>query len=170
MGNAHLAFAPYRLFSTSDGYIDIACGNDSLYHKFCDALELGQLKNDPRYLKNKDRMANRDQLNKILEPVLRQKTTAEWCAILAKAGVPSGPIRTTVDIFTDPVLQQNGDILDLEHSKAGTIKILGNPVRMSEISVEYCPAPELGANSEEILQRLGYSPKEISTIQGKTAI
>lgn len=165
MGNAHLAFAPYRLFSTSDGYIDIACGNDSLYCKFCDALELGQLKADPRYLKNKDRMANRDQLNQILEPVLQKKDTAKWCEILTKAGVPSGPIRTTVDVFTDPVLQQKGDIIDIEHGKAGKIKIVGNPVRMSETTVEYRPAPELGANSREILQALGYSSQEISMMQ-----
>ena len=165
MGNMHLAFAPYKLFSTSDGYIDIACGNDKLYHNFCDALGLSQLKDDPRFLKNKDRMTNRAELSKIVEPVLLKKSTAEWCAILEKDGVPSGPIRTTVDIFTDPDLQQKGDVINMEHCKAGKIQIVGNPVRMTDVSVAYSPAPVLGANSEEILKGLGYSAEQISQMR-----
>lgn len=170
MGNAHLAFAPYRLFKTSDGYVDIACGNDKLYHKFCEALNLAELENDPRFLKNKDRMANRSELNKILEPVLAKKTTAEWCEILDKAGVPGGPIRTTVEIFTDPVIQERGDIIELVHSKAGKLKILTNPIRMTGTSVEYSPAPVLGANSEEILKELGYDAGEVSALRGKSVL
>ena len=110
---------------------------------------------------------NRGELNKILEPILAKKTTAEWCEILDKAGVPGGPIRTTVEIFTDPVIQERGDIIELVHSKAGKLKILTNPIRMTDTSVEYSPAPVLGANSEEILKGLGYDAGEVSALRGK---
>lgn len=171
LGNAHPSFAPYKLFNSSDGFINVACGNDSLFYTLCDLLELSQLKSDPRFQKNKDRVAvNRDQLNEILEPVLRTKTTAEWCELLTKANIPNGRVRTIKDVFNDPVLLQNKVILEVNHTKAGMLKIPANPVKMSETSVEYRPAPELGANSQEILTGLGYSSEAISAMHEKGAI
>jgi formyl-CoA transferase/CoA:oxalate CoA-transferase len=170
LGNAHPSFAPYEVYFSSDGYINIACGNDSLWSCFCDAIEMPHLTSDPRFLKNKDRVGNRDQLNEILEPVMLKKTTAEWCDILGKANIPSGRIRTIKEVFNDPVLIKNNIILEMEHTKAGKIKVLGNPVKMSETTVEYRQAPELGAHSEEILEGLGYSAAEIAKMKESGAI
>ena len=170
LGNAHPSFAPYEVYFSSDGYINIACGNDVLWSCFCDVIEMPHLKSDPRFLKNKDRVGNRDQLNEILEPVMLKKTTAEWCDILGKASIPSGRIRTIKDVFNDPVLMKNNIILEMEHTKAGKIKVLGNPVKMSETNVEYRQAPELGAHSEEILAGLGYSATEIAKMKESGAI
>ena len=170
LGNAHPSFAPYEVYLSSDGYINIACGNDSLWSAYCDVIEMPQLTIDPRFLKNKDRVGNRDQLNEILEPVMLKKTTAEWCDILGKANIPSGSIRTIKEVFNDPVLMKNEIILEMEHSKAGKIKVLGNPVKMSETTVKYRQAPELGAHNEEILTGLGYSETEIAKMKESGAI
>ena len=170
LGNAHPSWAPYRLFSSADGYINIACGNNGLWLTLCDVLELGHLKSDPRFLTNKDRVANRNQLNEILEPVFKTKTTAEWCEILMKASIPSGRIRTIKEVFTDPVLLKNKAIVEVDHPKAGRLKVLGNPVVMSETTVEYRPAPLLGADNQEILKGLGFSPDEISRMKEKGVI
>lgn len=171
LGNAHPSFAPYKLFHSADGFINIACGNDTLFYCLCDALGLSELKSDPRFMKNKDRVASyRDEMNAILEPVFAQETTAHWCELLSKAGVPNGRVRTITDVFTDPVLMQNGVIREVEHTKAGKLKILANPVKMSETTVEYRPSPELGANTQEILAGLGYSEAEISKMKEAGAI
>ena len=165
LGNAHPSFSPYRLFRSADGFINVACGNDSLWGALCDALELSELKSDPRFLKNKDRVENRDQLNEILKTVMMKKTTAEWCAILSNAKVPNGRIRTISDIFTDSTLLKNKIILEVNHPKAGKLKIPANAVQMSDAQIQYSPAPELGANSQEVLSSLGYSPEQISTMK-----
>jgi crotonobetainyl-CoA:carnitine CoA-transferase CaiB-like acyl-CoA transferase len=165
LGNAHPSWAPYRLFNSADGHINIACGNNGLWLTLCDVLGLGHLKIDPRFLTNKDRVANRDQLNEILEPVLLKKTTAEWCELLTKANIPNGRIRTIKDVFTDPVLLKNKVIREMNHPKAGKLKVLANPVMMSETTVEYRPAPVLGANNQEILAGLGFSRDEISNMK-----
>jgi len=170
LGNAHPSFSPYKLFRSSDGFINVACGNDSLWGKFCDALGLSPLQSDPRFLKNKDRVENRDQLNEILKPVLAQKTTVEWCSVLTKANVPNGRIRTICDVFTDPILLESKVILEVEHTKAGILKIPANPVKMSETSVEYRPSPELGANTQEVLAGLGFNHKEIADMKESGAI
>ena len=170
LGNAHPSWAPYRLFNSADGYINIACGNNGLWLTFCDVLGLGHLKGDARFLTNKDRVANRDQLNEILEPALRTKTTAEWRELLTKAGIPNGRIRTIKDVFTDPVLLESKAIVEVDHPKAGKLKIPGNPVKMSETAVEYRPAPMLGANNQEILAGLGFSPVEIARMKENCVI
>jgi crotonobetainyl-CoA:carnitine CoA-transferase CaiB-like acyl-CoA transferase len=167
LGNAHPSWAPYRLFNSADGYVNIACGNNGLWLTFCDVLGLGHLKEDPRFLTNKDRVANRDQLNAILEPVLLKKTTAEWCDLLAKANIPSGRVRTIKEVFTDPVLLKNEAIVEVDHPKAGKLRVPGNPVKLSGVVVEYRPAPALGANNQEILTGLGFSLAEISGMQEK---
>lgn len=170
LGNAHPSFAPYRLFRSADGFINVACGNDNLWGSFADAIGLGELKSDPRFAKNKDRVANRNQLNELLEPVMATKTTAEWCAILKQAGVPNGRIRTVSDVFNDPVLLENKVILEMEHARAGTLKVPANPIQMSDATIEYYPAPVLGAHSQEVLTSLGYSLQEIAAMQEIGAI
>lgn len=170
LGNAHPSFAPYELYLSADGFINVACGNDSLWSSFADVAGVSHLKSDPRFLKNKDRVGNRDQLNEILEPVMRTKTTAEWCSLLSKAGIPNGRIRTIMDVFTDPVLLENEIILEVDHTKAGALKVLANPVKLSEAAPEYRPAPELGANSQEILTGLGYSAEQIAKLKEAGAI
>jgi crotonobetainyl-CoA:carnitine CoA-transferase CaiB-like acyl-CoA transferase len=123
------------------------------------------LKDDSRFLTNKDRVANRDQLNEILEPIIRAKTTAEWRELLTKAGIPNGRIRTIQEVFNDPVLMKNRMVLEVDHPRAGKLKVLGNPVVMSETTVEYRPAPLLGADNQEILAGLGFSADEISSMR-----
>ncbi|MDD5100066.1 MAG: CaiB/BaiF CoA-transferase family protein [Syntrophales bacterium] len=170
LGNKHPSWAPYRLFKSADGYVNIACGNNGLWLTLCDQLGLARLKEDPRFLTNKDRVANRDQLNAILEPVFQTKTTAEWCERLLKVGIPTGKIRTIAEIFNDPKLIANRMVVEVDHPKAGRIKVLGNPLMMSEATQEYRPAPLLGADNEEILAGLGFGADEIARMKEKGAI
>lgn len=170
LGNKHPSWAPYRLFKSADGYVNIACGNNGLWLTLCDQLGLAHLKEDPRFLTNKDRVANRDQLNAILAPVFKTKTTAEWCEQLLKVGIPTGKIRTVAEIFEDPKLIGNRMVVEVDHPKAGRIKVLGNPLMMSETTQEYHPAPLLGAHNEEVLTRLGFGADEIARMKEKGAI
>ena len=167
LGNKHPSWAPYRLFKSADGYVNIACGNNGLWLTLCDQLGLPHLKEDPRFLTNKDRVANRDQLNAILAPVFETKTTAEWCEQLLKVGIPTGKIRTVAEIFEDPKLIGNRMVVEVDHPKAGRIKVLGNPLMMSETTQEYHPAPLLGAHNEEVLTGLGFGADEIARMKEK---
>lgn len=165
LGNVHVSFAPFQLYSTQDGYMNIACGNDSLWHSLCDAIGMSLLKDDPRFASNKDRVANRDEMNAILDGVLKKKTTKEWCDLLAAAGVPSGKVSTLADVFNDPKLTEKDYICNVDHPKAGRVQVLGNPVKISDVKSECQAAPVLGANNHEILASLGYSKEQVAGLE-----
>ena len=85
-------------------------------------------------------------------------------------GIPTGKIRTVAEIFEDPKLIGNRMVVEVDHPKAGRIKVLGNPLMMSETTQEYHPAPLLGAHNEEVLTRLGFGADEIARMKEKGAI
>jgi crotonobetainyl-CoA:carnitine CoA-transferase CaiB-like acyl-CoA transferase len=87
-GNAHAIIVPYDTFPTADGFVNIAVGNDRLWQKFCEALQMPEEAADPRYATNAERNANKTALYSALEANLGRRTTAEEVALLDKAGVP----------------------------------------------------------------------------------
>jgi crotonobetainyl-CoA:carnitine CoA-transferase CaiB-like acyl-CoA transferase len=93
LGNAHPMIAPYDTFPTADGYVNIAVGNESLWERFCTALDLTSLLEDERFANNSGRSTNREALYAMLELRLRTLTTDDVVRLLDTAGVPCGPIR-----------------------------------------------------------------------------
>ncbi len=169
-GNAHPTFNPYTLFETMDGYINIAVANDTLWHKFCGAMGWEDLKNDTRFSSIEARFTNRDQVNDMVRKEFKKKPTSEWKKLLTQYEVPNGVVKTIKDIFTSETLQQRGMIGSLNHPKLGLFQYIGNPIRMSDVAVDYLPSPLLGDHNNEILTRLGYSQGEIEDLVKEKAI
>ena len=94
MGNAHPSLFPYEPLPTADGELVITAGNDAQFRKLCDVLGAPQLATDPRFIFNNLRTLNRDDLRPLLIERLAGRTSAEWFAVLAAAGVPCAPINT----------------------------------------------------------------------------
>src|SRR5205085_12680429 len=92
-GNRHATIAPYETFTTKDGDIVIAVGNDPTWQKFCTAIGLPELGHDPRLTTNRDRMENHETMREPIARVFRTKASAEWIAILNEAGVANGEVR-----------------------------------------------------------------------------
>src|SRR5262249_36604407 len=91
IGNLHPNTAPYQPFRTKDGAVILACGNDNLFRKFCEASGQAALAADARYGTNGKRVENHAELTRLLGEVFRQRTTADWVELLEKAGGPNGP-------------------------------------------------------------------------------
>jgi crotonobetainyl-CoA:carnitine CoA-transferase CaiB-like acyl-CoA transferase len=146
MGNAHTSLFPYEPMATADGDLIVAVGNDGQFQKFCAALGVPDLASDARFVENKDRTANRDELRPLLLERLKTKTRMEWFRVLSKIGVPAGPINTmdggidfANEIGLDPVVTIDG------------MPSVRNPVLMSETPASYrLPPPGLGQHSESI--------------------
>ena len=95
MGNAHPSLFPYEPLPTADGDLIITAGNDGQFRKLCEVLGVPELADDPRFARNEDRTANRDELRPLLVERLRDPQRAmEWFELLVAAGVPCGPINT----------------------------------------------------------------------------
>src|SRR5215207_8481210 len=115
MGNSHPSLFPYDLLPTADGELIVTAGNDRQFRTLCGVLGVPELAEDPRFARNRDRTANRDELRPLLEARLRTRGKAEWFRDIIGAGVPCGPINTVNqgvefarELGLDPVVEPGG--------------------------------------------------------------
>lgn len=163
IGNLHPNIVPYQPFRTRDGDIIVACGNDNLYRKLCEAAGCGPLANDPRFATNGKRVENRVELTRLLQDVFFGRTTTEWIEVLEAAGVPNGPINNVAQVFEEPQVKARGIRLKLPHPVAGEVDSVASPMRFSgtPLSFERAP-PLLGQHTDEVLRGLlGKSDAEL---------
>jgi glutaryl-CoA transferase len=153
IGNLHPNIVPYQPFKTADGDVILACGNDNLFRKFCEAAGCTELADDPRFAGNGKRVENRAELTRLLQAVFSRRNTKEWVELLEAAGVPNGPINNIAQVFEEPQVKARGIKLELDHPVAGKLPTVASPMRFSATPVEYKLAPPvLGQHTEEILR------------------
>lgn len=142
-GNFHPNLAPYQVFDCADGHIIIATGNDGQYQRLCDVLGLGGLKQAPEFLKNSDRVANRDKLEELLTMATKQFTKADLLAACEEQGVPAGPINNMDEVFADPQVIHRGMQINLDG-----IPSVRSPFKFSDAElVLEKPSPKLGQDN-----------------------
>jgi crotonobetainyl-CoA:carnitine CoA-transferase CaiB-like acyl-CoA transferase len=155
LGNAHPNIVPYQDFPTADGDFILTVGNDSQFRKFAKVAGQAHWADDSRFLTNKLRVANREQLIPLIRQATVFKTTAQWVSELQSAGVPCGPINDLAQVFADPQVQARGLAMTLPHGLAGSVPQVVSPIRLSETPVEYRQAPPLlGEHTREVLERV----------------
>jgi formyl-CoA transferase len=166
-GNAHQNIVPYQVFAAADGDVVIAVGNDSQYAKFCDIAGRPDLAADRRFAKNADRVRNRAVLVPMLEAIVRERPAAFWAERLEAAGVPCGPINSIAQALADPQAMARGLRIDLPHPTAGTVPLVGMPIRMSRSPPGYLrPPPLLGEHTDEVLHEMaGLDAAEIGALR-----
>ena len=166
-GNRHPSIVPFEPFETSDGYLMVAVGNDTLWQKFCHSAGLEDLLAEEIFSTNMKRNENYEQLRPKISAAMCQKDTAEWQIIFDNAGIPNGPIQSVDMVIHHPQVQAREMIIETEHPSAGAISIPGIPVKMSETpgSIRLL-APRLGEHTEEILTGwLGMSAEEVESLR-----
>jgi len=165
LGSGHPVIVPYQAFKAKDTYFNLAVGNDQLWVKFCKAVGLEEIMNDPKYATNSMRVKNREEVVKIVEDLICTKEAEEWLKILTDAGIPCGPIYTIDKLFNDPQVLHRKMVEELDHPKAGIIKVTGIPIKLSDTPGEILTAPPfLGQHTIEILHDLGYSERDIKAM------
>jgi formyl-CoA transferase len=153
MGSAHRMTAPYQVLATRDGYLTVGANNEKLWRRLCEGLGRTELLDDPRFVTNADRMDRRAELAVTLESTLRTRDTDDWVTDLLAAGVPCGPILDYGQILDgDAHAYARGMVQHIEHPTAGTIPVLGTPMKLSDTPVTIRrPPPLLGQHTDEIL-------------------
>jgi crotonobetainyl-CoA:carnitine CoA-transferase CaiB-like acyl-CoA transferase len=152
MGNQHPTITPYETYRCQDGYINLACGNDSMWRRFCKAIGQEAWAEDSRFRTNADRVQHRRQLGALLEPVMLQRTAQVWIETLRAYGIPCGRIQSVRDVCDSAQIQARDMVVPLNHPKAGTIRVTGVPVKLSATpGAVTAPPPLLGEHTAQVL-------------------
>lgn len=152
-GNTHTSIFPFETFETATADIMIAAGNNSLWRKLCDVLDVHELGEDKRFAENPDRDRNHDEMFDLLSKQLKQKRGDEWVKLLDEAGVPCSLINTMDMVLENEQLKARNMFIDIEHPKVGKEKLIGIPVKLSDTpgSIRKT-APDLGEDTCDILK------------------
>ncbi|MBS0562498.1 MAG: CoA transferase [Proteobacteria bacterium] len=174
LGNQHPNIVPYQVFPTADGHVVLSVGNDPTFKRFCESFGLEHLLADERFATNAARVQNRQLVTDTLTPTMKSQTTAWWVERLEALKIGCGPINKLSEVFADPQVQARGAVVEMRHGAQGenTVKVIANPVRLSETPAEYrLPPPLLGQHTDEVLSgRLGLDAAALAALREKGVI
>ena len=161
-GNDHPSVVPYQTLRARDGWMNLGIANDSLWARYCDAVGRPDLRDDPRFARAPDRVKHRGVLVPIIVELTASRTVAEWMDLLGRAGVPCGRIRNVAEVCTNPQLTARGRVVDHPHPTAGRVRMIGQPIELSDTPGRIDRAPPLlGEHTDEVLRAAGYTDGEI---------
>ena len=154
MGSRHPSIAPFEAFKTKDSHIIIAAGNDKLFEKLCNVLEISEIFNDEKFNTNSSRSKNIGELKVIIENKLSSKITTDWVSQMEKERIPCGPIYNIKEAVENPQVQSRNMIVKTYHKVIGDFKLAGNPIKMSSYKDETTRGdiPDLDEHREKILK------------------
>ena len=166
-GNTHPSIVPYQLFTTKDGFIYIANGNDRQFAKLMEQLGAPEMSADPRYRTNADRVANRETLVPFIKSRLAARPTAEWVDRFWKSGVPAGPVQDLEQVFRDPQVLHRQMVVTVPHPTiAEGVRMTGIPVKLGATPADLRRHPPLpGEHTREVLREAGYDDATIARLE-----
>lgn len=157
-GNAHPNIQPQDVFKAADGHLVLVVGNDGQFEKFCGVIGRPDLAQDPRFVRNPDRVRNREVLSDIIHERLATAGISHWIAAFEAAGVPAGPINTVPMVFEDEQVRHRGMLRQARHPLSGTVPLVASPMRFRESPLPDPRAPPLlGEHTQDILDEIGWS-------------
>jgi crotonobetainyl-CoA:carnitine CoA-transferase CaiB-like acyl-CoA transferase len=157
-GNQHPQIAPYGSFRCRDGYVQIAVGSESLWPRFAPIAGIDC--DERRFATNADRVANREELTRIVEAAFGRRDRDDLLADLEAAGVPSGAIRTIDEVYEWDQTRSQGLLIEVDHSAVGRVQLPGPSLRFesadgqSQLRDYHDAPPVLGEHTDSVLRWL----------------
>lgn len=168
-GNAHAQLSPYETFAASDGAIAVGVGNNRQFQALVTVLGIPETAADPRFADNRDRVAHRDELHRMLDGAFQTRSREAWVSALNVAGVPASAIGTVPEAIAKSAA--NGGVLTVKHPTAGSLLMLAPPLYDGDRRLGCVSAPPLlGQHTDEVLEALGYTAADIAKLRAGGAV
>jgi len=156
VGNDHLNIAPYEPLHAKDGRLIVAVANPRLWVRFCEAIDRPELRDDPRFASNTDRVRNRPLLKREIERTFSAWTVDELTARLEAKQVPCGRVRSVREALAHPQIAARHTILTQQRADLGRVETLAPVPKLSRTpATPTLPPPALGEHTNETLSALG---------------
>jgi len=169
-GNHHPTIAPTGTFRTQDGHVNLAIVGETIWERFCNALEQPGWKVDPDFATNADRLRHQDRLHKAIERVFARAPSDHWVHELNAQGVPCGPIYTVDEMFDDVQFRGLGMVRELAKQDS-TVRYLAQPVHLTRTPSDVVAhPPSRGEHTDDILGGIGLSAQDIARLRAHRVI
>jgi crotonobetainyl-CoA:carnitine CoA-transferase CaiB-like acyl-CoA transferase len=163
--SAHPSLVPSQLYTASDGWIYIMALTDKFWEIFIEGIGRPDIGENPEFVDFPARLENRDKLTEVLDSVLAGKTVAEWMEMFA-GRIPVGPVYDIPKALDNPYLDERKMIQTVDHPTKPGLRVIANPIQVDGERMPGKPAPQLGADNDDILSEIGYSESEIAKLRG----
>lgn len=168
-GGTDSVLAIYQSFPTADRNIVVAIGNDQMWKRFCATIDMPELGQDTKMHSNLGRRTHREQIVRMVSAQLRKKTAGEWLGLLQQQAVPVSVIKSLSEVAFDPQVQARGALMPVPGSPQ--MHSVHSPFRLHSIPQPRNERfPDLGADTEGELSRLGFNSAEIVRLLDSGAV
>lgn len=162
---------PYDVYQCKDGFFSVGIPSDAGWPKFCKAVEMPQLQDDPRFVENEIRCQHYGEFTETVKDFFASKTRQELTQRFVDAGVACGSVQTIPELAESQQLKSRDMLLELSDPNAGTYLAIGNPMKLSATPPHIeMPSPLLGQHTQEVLEQLGYTPDRIQQFADRKII
>jgi crotonobetainyl-CoA:carnitine CoA-transferase CaiB-like acyl-CoA transferase len=154
-------------FETTDGTLMIAANNDRQFERLCTAIGREDILTDPRWAETDARRTNALALREELANTIKHDSADAWEIILDRAGVPGARVRTLTEVLAEDQLkarQITAPVSVAGYDAPAQVPTLGFKVDGKAIAPTTSP-PELGSDTDAVLQEFGCSEDEIATLR-----
>ena len=171
IGNSHFVHMPYNTFRTKDFPIVIAAVGDQFWPRLLKIFKDPELKNS-EFEKAFERQKNKEKIESILQKELLNESSEYWLNELEKESVPCARVNNLEQAMNDEQIQYRNMLVDVMHPEGGSVKVPGNPIKLSSIENEqYSSPPLLGEHTKEVLQKwLNFSDEKLNELDEQKVI
>jgi succinate---hydroxymethylglutarate CoA-transferase len=162
--SAHPSLVPSQLYRTRDGFIFIMCNKEKFWPVLCQCIGRTEWAEDPRFRRFKDRLENRELINRLLDDALSMRTTAAW---LTEFGgrVPAAPVNDLKAALDNPFVAERSRLANY-----GPVRMVAGPVLDSAAEPPRAAAPALGRDTDAVLRDCGFSDDRIAALRSNRVI
>jgi succinate---hydroxymethylglutarate CoA-transferase len=167
--SAHPSVVPSQLYTTKDGWIFVMCNKEKFWRVLADALGHREWCDDARFADFEARLKHREELQQLLDAAFAEHATAKWLARLS-GRVPVAPVRDVAAALDNAFVRERGDVADYRRAEGPPVRMVTNPLRMSDARLPQQAAPALGEQTDAVLASIGYSAARIAALRASGAI